>query len=59
MPSMIIESPDNVVASCGHTDWTATKTGANKALEQKNFALKKNQNSSDWTDYNRKLRLNH
>ena len=29
--------PDNMVASCANTDLTATKAGANKALEQKNF----------------------
>ena len=37
MSSIILESPDNVVASCGNTDLTATKVGANKATEQKNF----------------------
>ena len=41
MPSIIVESPDNVVASFGNTDLTATKAGANKALEQKNFVFEK------------------
>ena len=41
MASIIVESPDNVVASCGNTDLTAIKAGANKALEQNNFVLKK------------------
>ena len=47
MLSIIIESPDNVVASCGNADLTATIVGANKALEQKNFVLKMDQNNSD------------
>ena len=43
MPSMIVESPDNVVASCGNTDLTTTKTGVNKAFQQNHFVLRMNQ----------------
>ena len=40
MPGIIVELPDNVVASCANSDLTATKAGANKAPEQNNFVLK-------------------
>ena len=37
MVSIIVESPDNVVASCRNTDLTYTTAGVNTDLEQKNF----------------------
>ena len=39
----VAESPDNVVASCGNTDLTATKAGTNETLEQNNFVFKNEQ----------------
>ena len=50
MSSTIVESPNNVVASCVKTDSTATKAGANKALEEIILFWKMNQNNYDWTD---------
>ena len=40
MSIIIVESPNNVVASCGNTDSRATKAEANKAIEENNFVLK-------------------
>ena len=50
MPSIIVESPDNVVASCGNSNSTATKVGTNKAIEQKNFVLK-NEPKQFWLNW--------
>ena len=50
MPSTTVESPDNVVANCRNTDLTATKAGANKAVEQKNFVLK-NESKQFWLNW--------